>query len=250
MGSASRLLTVATVAAGLVLGELRVAHAEPEPEPAAAAAAAAVILDSLVIRVYDNAGVIAGERSRAISRADDILTRADIDIEWIDCPARAFGRPSPICDTPPARTELVIRLVNAPAGDRPGSKRQALGYSLIDTTTGTGTMATVYVDRVTRLANGARMDRSIVLARAVAHEIGHLILGSNEHSDAGIMRDTWTMHQLTSAKAKDWLFLPAQSEQMRQARLLNSTTATAGLENTGPKAQDPNPKSRTLTPKS
>ena len=86
----------------------------------------------------------------------------------------------------------------------------------------------------------------------MAHEIGHLILGSNEHSEAGIMRDTWTTQQLTSGRSKDWMFLPAQSEQMRQARLLNSTTATAGIEDTNanPKTQTPNPTSQTLTPKS
>jgi hypothetical protein len=239
MGSAPRVLVAAGLAAVLILGGLRTpAYAEPEP-PSATGAASAVILDSLVIRVYDSAGVTSVDRSRAIARADAILTRSDIDIEWLDCPARKFGRPSPGCDTPRARTELIVRLANAPADGNQGSRWQALGYSLIDTTTGTGTMATVFVDRVTRLARHARMDVATVLARALAHEIGHLILGTNEHSHAGIMRETWTAQQLTSTRAQDWHFLPAQSEQMRQALLLNSAGANAALENHQP--QIPNP---------
>ncbi len=247
MGRALRVFeTAAFTAVFLLVGLHTPASAEPEPPSAAAAAAAAVILDSLVIRVYDNAGVTSGERSRAITRADAILTRSDINIEWIDCPARKFGRPSSVCDTPPARTELVVRLANAPADGNQGSRWHTLGYSLIDTTTGTGTMATVFIDRVTRLARHARMDVATVLARALAHEIGHLILGSNEHSHAGIMREAWTAQQLISTRTQDWHFLPAQSEQMRQARLLNSATATAGVENLKP--QTPNPKSQTAEP--
>ncbi len=245
MGRTLRVFRAAAVAAALLLGGL-CTPASAEPEPPAAAAAAAVILDSLVIRVYDNGGLTSAERSRAMAGADAILTRSDIDVEWLDCPARRFGRPSPVCDTPRARAELVVRLANAPAGGSQGARWQALGYSLIDTTTGTGTMATVFIDRVTRLAHHARIDVATVLARALAHEIGHLILGSNEHSHAGIMREAWTAQQLTSTRAQDWHFLPAQSEQMRQARLLNVAGANAALED--PKPQIPNPKSQTADP--
>lgn len=211
----------------LLLGLLRPALADPAP--AGAAAAAAVILDSLVVRIYDNTGVVAAERTRALAHADGILDRADVDVEWFDCSTRKFGRSSSVCDTPPARGELIIRLVNAPVTDSYGVRRQALGYSLIDTVTGSGTMATVFVDRVARLANDARIDRATVLGRAIAHEIGHLVLATNEHAEAGIMREIWTVQQLSTAKASDWLFLPDQSEQLRQARLLqgggSSTTA-------------------------
>ena len=190
------------------------------------AAAAAVILDSLVVRIYDNAGVLANERSRAVSHADSILSRADIDVEWVNCPARRFGRASSACRVPPARTELVVRLMNAPGRDLAGASWRTLGYSVIDTTTGRGTLATLYIDRVTRLASGARMDRATVLGRAIAHEVGHLILGSNEHSETGLMREIWTEQQLAGGKPQDWLFLPSQSEQMRQARLLSAGGAS------------------------
>lgn len=194
-------------------------------------AAAAVILDSLVIRVYDNAGVPVAERGRAMSRAYSILSRADIAVDWIDCPARKYGRQSAHCSTPPGRAELIVRLMNAPTRADGGPARNALGYTLIDMASGTGTVATVYVDRVRSLAEGARIDRATVLGRALAHEIGHLILGSNDHSDSGIMRATWTARQLTNGKPQDWLFLPSQSEQLRQARLLSgSGSRTATVE--------------------
>jgi hypothetical protein len=219
----------ATALADLVLANAVFANtvfaAAPEP-----AAAPAVIPDSLVIRVYDNAGLLQAERARAISRADAILSRADIDIEWIDCPAGRSGGASSICGTPPAPGELVVRIVNAPADAGSRARTQALGYSLIDTTTGLGTMATLFVDRITRLATSARTELATVLGRTLAHEIGHLILGSNEHSRTGIMREHWTAVDLVNTTARDWLFLPAQSERMRQARLLGAGLAHAGGE--------------------
>jgi hypothetical protein len=221
VGRAPRTLLAAAIAAALLAG-LRPAYADPAPA-GAASAAAAVILDSLVVRIYDNTGVTATERSRAIARADSILDRADVDVEWVDCPGRKSGKASPLCDAAPSRGELVIRMVNSPVADSYGAKRQALGYSLIDTTTGIGTMATVFVDRVTRLAREAHIERATILGRAIAHEIGHLILASNAHADAGLMRETWTVQQLMSPKPQDWLFLPSQSEQLRQARVLQGT---------------------------
>ena len=218
-----------------VSGPAGVSAAPAEP-------AAAVILDSLVVRVYDNTGTLSGERARGFAGADAILSRADIDVEWIDCPARKWGRAASICATPPARSELMIRLLNA-RGSEIEHTNQALGYSLIDTVTGTGTMATVFVDRVWTLADAARTDRATVLGRAIAHEIGHLILGSNEHSAQGIMREKWTSVQLTSSKPQDWQFLPSQSEQMRQARQLN-LSGGANVLRANPKSQTPHPKSR------
>jgi hypothetical protein len=200
---------------------------------AGAAAAAAVILDSLVIRVYDNAGVNVTERAKAIARADAILSRADLDVEGIECAPRKRGRPSPVCDTPVTAAELVVRLLNASPSDNTGVSRQGLGYALIDAT-GTGTIATVFIDRVTLLANDARLDQATVLGRAMAHEIGHLLLGSNEHSEAGIMRDGWTAQQIISSKPQDWLFLPRQGERLRQARLLSgSGSSTAAVRKRG-----------------
>jgi hypothetical protein len=206
--------TAALVLAAMLLPGVRPLSADPAP-------ATAVILDSLVVRIYDNSGVSSRDRSRAISRADHILELAGVDVEWLDCPARKFGKPAVGCAVAPSRGELIIRLVVAPTSD--GAKHQALGYSLIDSATGIGVMATVFADRVSRLANDARVDRATILGRALAHEIGHLILASNAHADSGIMRETWTAQELISRRAEDWLFLPDQSQQLREARLLQGT---------------------------
>jgi hypothetical protein len=45
----------------------------------------------------------------------------------------------------------------------------------------------VFVDRVAYVAGGAQEDVGDVLEHVMAHEIGHVLLGPNAHSTAGLM---------------------------------------------------------------
>ena len=175
---------------------------------------AAVILDSLTVRIYDNAGVLAAGRARAITRANDILGRADVSVDWRDCPASGvLARGA--CVAPPRAGELAVRLVRSPKDD---PSPRALGNALIDKTTGTGTLATVFVDRVGAMAQQGQHDQWAMIGSVMAHEIGHLLLGTNSHSDTGLMREIWTLKDLTRNRPEDWLFSPAQREELRSGR--------------------------------
>ena len=92
-----------------------------------------------------------------------------------------------------------------------------LGYSLIDTATRSGALATIYVDRVAWLADAAGVDTRMLLGRAIAHELGHLLLGTNAHSETGLMRAVWSCDALRRNAALDWRFAPADTSAMRQA---------------------------------
>jgi len=177
--------------------------------PDALARNAAIILDSITIRIYDSAGVTPNDRTAALKTAGAILSRADLDATWIVCTPARDGRPQPGCDTSPASHELVVRLTHSSPTAEDGNSR-AFGYSLIDATTATGTLSTVFVDRVDWLASTGKAVRADVLGRAIAHEIGHQLLGSNDHSARGLMRETWTADELTRNRPEDWQFSSAQ----------------------------------------
>jgi hypothetical protein len=176
---------------------------------------AAVILDSLLIRVYDNAGVLAAHRARAIKSADDIIGRAGVPVEWHDCPARA-ALIRAACASPSSRGDLVIRLVRSPKRD---PNERALGHAYIDPSSGSGTLATVFVDRVEALAGQARADGWALVGRVMAHEVGHLLLGTNAHSDTGLMREFWTVKDLVRNRPDDWVFSRSQREGLQSGRL-------------------------------
>ena len=190
--------------------------------PEAMARNAAIILETITIRIYDSAGVTASDRAAALKTAGAILGRADLEATWIVCTPQRDGRPQPGCDTSPASHELVVRLTHTSSTAEDGNSR-AFGYSLIDATTATGTLSTVFVDRVDWLASTGKAVRADVLGRAIAHEIGHQLLGSNDHSARGLMRETWTADELTRNRPEDWQF----SREQRVA--LHARWASWGL---------------------
>ena len=170
---------------------------------------AAIILDSVTIRVYDSTGVAPNDRTAALKIAGSILSRADLDAIWIVCTPARDGRQQPGCDAAPASHELVVRLTySSPTGEDGNSR--AFGNTLIDATTATGTLSTVFLDRVDWLTSTGKAKRTDVLGRAIAHEIGHQLLGSNDHTPRGLMRETWTAEELMRNRPDDWQFSTTQ----------------------------------------
>lgn len=111
----------------------------------------------------------------------------------------------------------IVRGVTAPRTSAPRTAHQhdlSLGYSLIDPETRGGALATIYLDRVEWVAWNSGADPRVVLGRAIAHEIGHLLLGSNKHAGAGLMRAVWSRQALERDHAADWLFTIGEGEAM------------------------------------
>jgi len=116
-------------------------------------ASSAVIDDSLLVRIYDNAGILASELTSALRTTHDILRRADLIVDWVQCRARRDGPVPAVCDQPLSTSDVVVRLIEG--SDKETGERRALGYSLFDSN-GISGFATVYVDRVDWLARRAQ----------------------------------------------------------------------------------------------
>jgi len=158
---------------------------------------------SVVVRVYNAHGVPADALTTATTTAAQILRGADITVRWAECP----------CEGSVGPLELVIRLLAA----TPASPPAALGFSYVDVDDHAGTLATVFPDRIHALAHAAGAGEGEVLGRAMAHEIGHLILGTREHVRVGLMRGQWTSTELTNNRLIDWQLSRNDGVHLRQA---------------------------------
>jgi hypothetical protein len=78
-----------------------------------------------------------------------------------------------------------------------------------------GVQMFVYYDNVVALSWSASLPASLVLAAALEHEIGHMLLGSAEHAIAGLMRDHWNRQELDYLGRGYLGFLRQEREQMR-----------------------------------
>jgi len=172
----------------------------------------------LVVRTYDSAGVEARVLEHARQSAGVTLAAAGLDPIWRPCHASGcVGTPKP--------HEVIVRIVRATVA----SERGSLGFAAVDVADHAGTLATVYVDRVEALAAQAGVDPGELLGRAIAHEIGHLLLGTAAHARSGLMRATWKTGELQRDLPLDWIFSESQGEEMRR-RLAARTSGVPVVE--------------------
>jgi hypothetical protein len=175
--------------------------------------ATAALALSLVVRVYDAAGLAPGDRAAALSVAGAILGETGIAVTWRDgggcgdaAEQQERSRNDPVF--PP---EIIIRIVTAPQ-----TPSGSLGFSLVDVVQRAGTLATVYADRVADLARQGDIDVGRLLGRTMAHEVGHLLLGTTRHADSGLMRGTWTTGELRHERPLDWMLRREDILDMRR----------------------------------
>jgi hypothetical protein len=164
---------------------------------------------AIVVRVYDVNSVLTGTSRLALDQARKALEAASLDIVWRMCPA------SPGCDTRMAPGELAIRIVRSPGAPR-SAGTLSLGDAMIDTRTGIGVLATIYIDRIERLAHQAGIDSHALLGRAIAHELGHLLLATTRHAPIGLMRANWSQDEVRRGRPRDWSFAPTELDAMRR----------------------------------
>ena len=170
----------------------------------------------LVVRVYDAVGVPSDVLERAHGTLDQTMKAVGIQPIWRPCHADR-------CVDPPKRDEVIVRIVKGPEG-RPSD---LLGSSMVDVGDQAGTLATIYLDRVDWLAHEANVDSGRLLGRAIAHEIGHLLLGTADHANAGLMRACWLTGELQRDWPLDWILSAPEGSRMRWRLFVRSAPSTA-----------------------
>jgi hypothetical protein len=181
------------------------------PRPASAAE---VLWTEVIVRVYDGTGAAPDARRRALEIAGSIVSGASVEVVWRTCTgsarhASAHSRPDP-CSSPLAAGELALRI--ASSGDVFDNDRTTvpLGEALIDTRARAGVFATVYADRVNWMAGQTGVDPHELLGRAIAHELGHLLMATSAHGTKGLMRPVWSPSEVRRQQKHDWSFEPQE----------------------------------------
>jgi hypothetical protein len=158
---------------------------------------------SLLVNVYDTAGLSRTDLLHAEATAAAILSPAGIAVEWRDC--------RPACDAPVSPSTLALRIVTAADGSRASS----LGYTFVSGGDELGALATIVATRVRAMAREAGCDVGTLVGRAMAHEVGHALLGTSEHGAHGLMRATWKASELCRDRPDDWMFSRDEAARMR-----------------------------------
>jgi len=93
--------------------------------------------------------------------------------------------------------DFIVMIVSGKEAGRMAarSNQDAMGFAIRDSNdeAGRGGIAYVIFDRVEDSASSHHVSISRVLGQVIAHELGHLLLPANSHSERGIMHDVWNM---------------------------------------------------------
>jgi hypothetical protein len=160
---------------------------------------------------------------RAKSEVERIYQEAGVEITWRGV-GSGFDRTDGVQLTDTSPPGLSIVILSSTFTDKISVSTDALGGA-----TGTpehrGQLAYVFYDRVesiaraylgrARLHGSPDVDTVIVLAHAMAHEIGHLLL-PHGHSETGLMRADWNADDLRDASDGHLNFTPDQAVTIRE----------------------------------
>jgi hypothetical protein len=157
----------------------------------------------ITVRVINPAGVPAKTLRKAERVAATILDAAGIAITWLECPC------------PPAlgRHDFWLHLLK----DRPPQMHgDATGFAvLMPERDGAVSYAGVVWPAVEEVADGLASEVSDVLGATVAHEIGHILLGSKAHTRSGVMCSRFQRTHIGMAARGELRFAPEQARRMQ-----------------------------------
>lgn len=198
----------------------------------APAFAAETLFTEVTVRVYDNTGAIDGERRPSLEIAASIVSAASVKVRWKSCtgptrPAMSTNtRGQSACEMPLAPGELVVRIMRSGVLQDGTRRELPLGDATMNSQTGKGVLATIYIDRVNWMAEQAGVDAGALLGRAIAHELGHLLMATSAHGSNGLMRPVWSQSEIRRRHIDDWIFRPQEITAIKartQALLLRAS---------------------------
>lgn len=182
-----------------------------------------------VIRVgiYNYAQITSRELRKAERQTATFFAAARVRIEWLEYAHQVPSVPSPSKDP---TADLYVRILDT---SKTRAARQAFGVDVMGESiipSGTegvlpGRIANVFYNRVKGMSADWGQFSGEVLGEAIAHELGHLLLGP-QHSPTGIMKAHWTFRDQMLMNRCQMGFSRAQLGLLqRTARSLRSEPA-------------------------
>ena len=171
----------------------------------------------ITVRVYDMAHLSQNTLKAAKAEAAKVLRKAGVETAWLDCAdAVTGGRGDEGCKQPIGSTGLVMKIVPRTIAPRLSKNPWEFGFAPLPTKPGSfGKLFYLFSHRAEDLSKQNPISTAQMLGCAMAHEIGHLLLGVGSHSRRGIMRAEWDRKTVRQASMGVLTFTRKEVERIR-----------------------------------
>ncbi len=149
---------------------------------------------AITIAVYNRARVAPDSLSQAEKIAQRTLQDAGVESVWINC--RVSDTEGDDCRHASDDKWLVLTIMHSSHG---GGTSEIMGKALEDES-GNGSYCYIFRDKVDEIVQKTHLNPARLLGPALAHELGHLLLGVNSHSPEGIMAGRWNAREIDAAR--------------------------------------------------
>lgn len=173
----------------------------------------------LTLRVYNMAPAPPSIMALAREEAARLLQDAGVCMDWEEGPVEALSQQAPDPGGG-ARTRVILRIIPHAFASL---NRATAGFSVPD-----GIMATVFYDRVERISRESSILRGRILGLVIAHEVGHMLLTSNEHARMGLMKAQWDKNDLRLAAVGHLRYSAEQARSIRERTAAEPAPAAGG----------------------
>lgn len=161
-----------------------------------------ILAAALVLQMSNFSGAPAVTVHQAQREVTRVYAEIGVPLEWSEPDARVDRQ-----------TAIQVVLLPYETGDLRRSENMVMGAAV---RTGAGNaVAYVFYRRVEAEADRYHVSPGLVLACAIAHELGHLLLPMRTHAAAGLMRACWSRDEFHRAGEGRLTFLPAEVVRIR-----------------------------------
>ncbi len=167
------------------------------------------------VTVYvTGAGLLSKSENQAVrGTVSGMLVRVGVHITWLDGKPKTHGAAA-------APVAISVRFVRQPMGIQSSG---ALAYTS-PFAEGVKTITVLY-DRIRLVAGGPKQEPRLI-AHVLTHELGHVLQGTNRHSQTGVMKACWDGDDYRAMEKEPLEFTSTDVNLIREG--LNRLTARAG----------------------
>jgi hypothetical protein len=167
------------------------------------------------IRIHDYAHLDEAALARAQEVVSGMYGAIGVRTDWLE-PLQQFdgafdGSGARDCKA----SDLMIIILTSAMANRGVIPDSIIGFAASQRGA-VGRIAYVIYERVKDIARGTAVDDMRIMGIVMAHEIGHLLLTNQSHSDGGLMRGRWVPSEIRSARPGDLHFSELQAMEIRK----------------------------------